>query len=113
MPSAQCPVPSDLFEHRGAMNSKAHGPVSSPLDVRVAWLAGLGILLGITAGGVAWVLARLIGLVTIIFFFARLSTEWVTPTGHGIGPWVIVVPVVGGVIVGIMARYGSPAIRGH
>jgi H+/Cl- antiporter ClcA len=84
-----------------------------PLHFRTAFLSMLAILLGVASGGVAWVLARLIGLITNLAFYGRLSTEWVSPEGNHLGAWVIAVPVAGAVIVGIMARYGSAAIRGH
>src|SRR5207302_2840060 len=50
---------------------------------------------------------------TNLAFFGRLSTEFSSPAGNHLGLWVIAVPVLGGVIVGLMARYGSKAIRGH
>src|SRR5207248_4831051 len=39
--------------------------------------------------------------------------EFVSPAGNHLGPFVIAIPVIGGLIVGVMARYGSKAIRGH
>jgi H+/Cl- antiporter ClcA len=53
------------------------------------------------------------GLVTNLSFFGRLSTAFNSPAGNRLGIWVLVVPVIGGVIVGLMARYGSEGIRGH
>src|SRR5581483_11283905 len=41
------------------------------------------------------------------------STHFSSPAGNHLGWWVVAVPVVGGIIVGFMARYGSKAIRGH
>ncbi|WP_456362136.1 chloride channel protein [Xanthomonas arboricola] len=70
-------------------------------------------MLAIVVAGVAQVLTALIGLVTNLAYFGRLRTEMVSPAGHALGAWAIAVPVIGGVIVGIMARYGSRAIRGH
>jgi H+/Cl- antiporter ClcA/Mg2+/Co2+ transporter CorC len=55
----------------------------------------------------------LIGFFTNVFFFQRLSTALITPEGHTLGPLVIVVPVAGALIIGVMARYGSERIRGH
>src|SRR6185437_2371122 len=52
-------------------------------------------------------------LITNLSFYGRFSTEFSSPADNHLGLWVILVPVVGGVIVGIMARYGSAAIRGH
>jgi len=92
----------------------AHMPVEvRPVDGRVAWLCGLSILIAIAAGFIAQILTRLIGLITNLAFYGRFSTSFVSPAGNHLGAAVIIVPVVGGVIVGIMARYGSKAIRGH
>jgi chloride channel protein, CIC family len=80
---------------------------------RVLPLAALAILIGAVAAYVAAGLLSLIGFFTNIFFFQRFSTALVSPTGHHLGPFVILVPVAGAFIVGIMARYGSERIRGH
>lgn len=77
------------------------------------WIASLGVMLAFVVAGVAQVLTALIGLVTNLAYFGRLRTEMVSPAGHALGAWAIAVPVLGGVIVGIMARHGSRAIRGH
>jgi len=47
-----------------------------------------------------------------VFFFQRLSTTPVTPAAHSPGPFVILVPVAGALVIGVMARYGSERIRG-
>lgn len=83
------------------------------LGPRVVWIALLSLLLGVTASGVAWGLMALIGLITNLAFYGRLSTQFVPPTITYIGAWVIIVPAIGGLIVGVMARFGSTAIRGH
>jgi H+/Cl- antiporter ClcA len=54
-----------------------------------------------------------IGLITNLAFYGRLSTAFVSPADHHLGWWVILVPVAGALVVGVMARWGSPAIRGH
>jgi H+/Cl- antiporter ClcA len=83
------------------------------LDRRVLWISLLAAALGLAAAGVARLLTALIGLLTNLAFYGRLSTDFVSPAGNHLGPWVILVPIVGGVVVGLMARYGSKAIRGH
>ena len=85
----------------------------SLVDVRVVLISALAILVAIGAGFVAQALTRLIGLVTNISFYGKFSTDFTSPAGNHLGAWVIVVPIIGGVIVGLMARYGSAAIRGH
>src|SRR5512146_2563502 len=80
---------------------------------RIVFISGLAILGAFGAGFIAIALMRLIGLITNISFFGRLSTSFASPAGNHLGLWVIAIPVIGGIIVGIMARYGSPQIRGH
>jgi chloride channel protein, CIC family len=80
---------------------------------RVLPIAGLAVVIGVFAAFVAAALLTLIAFFTNLFFFQRLSTAAVSPVGHHLGPWVIVVPVVGALIIGLMARYGSERIRGH
>lgn len=84
-----------------------------PLSRRVIWISLLAMALGAGVGLVARVLAGLIGLVTNLAFYGRVSTEFSSPAGNHLGAWVIVIPAIGGIIVGIMARWGSRAIRGH
>jgi H+/Cl- antiporter ClcA/CBS domain-containing protein len=55
----------------------------------------------------------MIGLFTNLFFYQRWSTELVSPAGNHLGLFEVVVPVVGALIIGFMARYGSERIRGH
>ena len=83
------------------------------LDRRVLWISAIGMLLAVGVALVAQLLTALIGLVTNLAFYGRWSTAFVSPAGNHLGLWVIVVPVIGGLIVGVMARWGSRAIRGH
>jgi len=76
-------------------------------------IAGLAVAIGLCAAFVATALLKLIGLFTNLFFFQRVATDLVSPAGHHLGPFVILVPVAGALIIGVMARYGSDRIRGH
>jgi H+/Cl- antiporter ClcA/CBS domain-containing protein len=82
-------------------------------DRRLIIVTVLAVVIGLCAALVATWLLSLIGLFTNLFFFQRVSTELVTPSGHHLGPLVILVPVAGALIIGVMARYGSERIRGH
>lgn len=82
-------------------------------DVRTLTLSAMALPIGAMSALVAYALVWLIGLITNLSFFQRLSATFVSPGGEQLGLWVIVVPVVGGLIVGLMARYGSEKIRGH
>ncbi len=85
------------------------------IDARLILVSSLAALVGLAAAATALLLTRLIGLVTNLSFFGRISSETVAPALAlpRLGAWIIFVPVVGGLIVGAMARYGSRAIRGH
>jgi CIC family chloride channel protein len=78
--------------------------------VLMSFLAG-GI--GLLAGLIAFVLYKLIGLFTNIFFYHRFAAEFLSARHNQLGLWVIPIPVIGGIIVGFMAKYGSSKIKGH
>jgi CIC family chloride channel protein len=80
---------------------------------RLCYLAALAIIIAVLTGGIARFLVSLIDFFTNLFFYGRISPSHVSPEQHHLGAWVIAIPVLGGVIVGFMARYGSKAIRGH
>jgi H+/Cl- antiporter ClcA/predicted transcriptional regulator len=80
---------------------------------RVIPISGLAIVIGVVSAYVALALLRLIGFFTNIFFYGRIRWDLVSPAGHHLGYWVVLVPVIGGLIVGLMARFGSDRIRGH
>ena len=83
------------------------------VDLRVLWICTVAVLLGLLSSLIARVLVALIDLVTNLAFYGRWSMEAVSPSDNQLGLWVMVVPVIGGLIVGLMARWGSRAIRGH
>jgi chloride channel protein, CIC family len=83
------------------------------VDRRVWLLAGVAVGIGSGAAMLAALLLKCIALATNIFYYHRLSLENVSPAGSALGFWMPFVPVVGGLIVGVMARYGSEKIRGH
>ncbi len=81
---------------------------------RMVLITALAVPIGAVSAGVAWCLLRLIGLVTNAVFYQRVGTGLVAP-GAADHPWwlVLLAPVVGGLVIGLMARYGSEKIRGH
>jgi len=81
--------------------------------VRVIPIMLMAIVIGAIGAFVAWFLLKLIGFFTNIFYYQRLYTSFATPVGNHLGAYAIAVPVVGSLIVGLMARYGSEQIRGH
>jgi H+/Cl- antiporter ClcA len=96
--------------------ARAPSPDAGPpavVDRRVVAVCGLAVLVALAAGAVAAGLVRLIALITNLAWFGRLSTASSAPGAAHLGLVGIGVPVVGGIVVGVMARYGSRAIRGH
>ena len=83
------------------------------LDKRVVYISMWAILLALVTGFVAQALVGLIGLITNISFYGRFSTAFSSPANNHRGWLVLIIPAIGGLIVGVMARYGSKAIRGH
>jgi len=81
---------------------------------RVLLICALALGVGALSALVALALQALIGLITNLVFYQRWSAELVAPGSAPHSPWlVILAPVLGGLVVGLMARYGSEAIRGH
>jgi H+/Cl- antiporter ClcA len=83
------------------------------LDRRVLFLAGIAVVIGGISTVAAFVLLNLIHFFTNLFFFQTLSLADRSPATHTLGIAVVIVPVIGGLIVGLMARFGSDKIRGH
>src|SRR6202161_1851781 len=83
------------------------------VDRRVWLLSGVSIGIGVCATALAFLLLRCIALSTNFFYYHRFSFAAVSPAGSPLGYWMVIVPVVGGLIVGLMARFGSDKIRGH
>src|SRR5580698_9943327 len=84
-----------------------------PVDRRVFYLSIQVILNAILIGAVAKLLVYLIDGITNLAFYGRFSLSDAGPAGNHLGIAVILVPIVGAVIVGLMARYGSKGIGGH
>jgi CIC family chloride channel protein len=80
---------------------------------RMILLSVIAVAIGVITAYVARGLLLLISLFTNIFFFQRFSVAAVSPADATLGPWILIVPVVGALIIGFMARYGSERIRGH
>jgi CIC family chloride channel protein len=80
---------------------------------RMIPLSLLAVAIGLLGAGAAFVLLRLIGLFTNLFFFHRFGTDLPSPTASPLGLFIGFVPVVGSLLIGLLARYGSEKIRGH
>src|SRR5258708_32793637 len=87
-------------------------PVTQPVHFRLLTICILAGIIGILAGIAAEVLDRLIGLVINLAFYQRLSTELVPIGGNTVGPLAILIPAIGGLIVGVVGRSGRDPGRG-
>ena len=82
-------------------------------DTRVLVLGAMALVVGTMGAAAAWVLLKLIALFTNLFYFQKFSTAPVSFVGLHLTAWTIAIPVVGSIIIGLMARFGSEKIRGH
>ncbi|MDE1853307.1 MAG: chloride channel protein [Thaumarchaeota archaeon] len=73
------------------------------------------VAVGIGAAGalIAAALLYLIGFFTNLFYYGRVSFQFVSPSGTQLGDFALLVPLFGGIVVGVLAKYGSERIRGH
>jgi chloride channel protein, CIC family len=81
--------------------------------IQVIPISLMAIAIGFIATLVAWFLLKLIGVCTNLFYYHRFDTALSSPAGNHLGLFAIAIPVIGALIVGVMARYGSDKIRGH
>jgi H+/Cl- antiporter ClcA len=85
----------------------------SPVNRRVLYLSIQVIINAVLIGFAAKCLVYLIDLITNLSFYGKFSFAAVSPAGNHLGWLVVLVPVGGGLLVGLMARFGSKAIGGH
>ena len=83
------------------------------VDRRLIMLVAMALIVGVGGVFAAWALLKLIALVTNLVWLGRLSVGPVDMGHVTRGPWMVAAPAIGGLIIGLMARYGSEKIRGH
>ncbi|MDE2455802.1 MAG: chloride channel protein, partial [Burkholderiales bacterium] len=99
-PALRPPVPARLGDYT--------------MSPRTLTIAAIALAVGAVSAFVAQGLLALIGLVTNLVFYQRVATALVAPGAvHHPGWLIVAAPIAGGLVVGLMARYGSEAIRGH
>jgi chloride channel protein, CIC family len=104
--------------HATLHTPQRHGPGALSLgdftaDRRMVMLMAMAVVVGAAGAAGAWVLLRLIALVSNLVWLGRIG---VTPIDFGqVHPsaWMVLAPALGGLAIGLMARYGSEKIRGH
>jgi chloride channel protein, CIC family len=119
---------SDGQNNEGVIQSKAHAAASvpkiavlptgeaaiaPPAQFRMLTISSLAAVVGVLAGVVAFLLYKLIGLFTNVVFYHRWSAEFLSARHNHLGGWVILIPALGGIVIGLMAKYGTDKIKGH
>ena len=88
-------------------------PPPPPAGYRLPLVSLLAAGIGVLAALIAFALYSLIGLFTNISYYHVWSFHFRSPRQSPLGWWMILIPVIGGVLIGFMAKYGSEKIRGH
>jgi chloride channel protein, CIC family len=96
------------------MRSRSSALRDFTVDRRVWLLSAVALLIGTGGAALAVLLLRAIALATNAFYYHRLSLAMVGPAGSPLSPWSMpLIPIIGGLMVGLIAHYGSDKIRGH
>ncbi|MGH9377681.1 MAG: chloride channel protein [Terriglobia bacterium] len=107
MNSRQSPAGKSRFRAGDLLGS---GKAIKPRTVIISLYA---VLVGVVAGLVAQGLLELVYLFTNLFFSGRWSFKVVYPDQFHLGPWVILIPPIGGFIAGLMIHFWEPSLKGH
>lgn len=82
-------------------------------EARIGLITLISVGIGFGAGLIAFVIYHLIGLLTNLFYYQRISFIFATPDHNSLGLFVVLMPIVGGLVAGLMIKYGSTKIIGH
>ncbi|MFJ6328041.1 MULTISPECIES: chloride channel protein [unclassified Rhizobium] len=102
---------NNRHDFSGGASRKDNGDFTT--DKRVLLLMAMALVVGTGGAFAAWVLIKLIALVSNGVWLFKVSTEPLSFTAVARSPWMVAAPVLGGLVIGLMARYGSEKIRGH
>jgi chloride channel protein, CIC family len=98
---------------KATSNTWEDSKLQASANFRTALVSFLAAGIGLLAGVIAYVLQKLIAFLTTLVFYHRLTADTMSPRNAHLGLWIILIPALGGVIVGFMAKYGSSKIKGH
>jgi hypothetical protein len=108
-----CAGPAEGIGAVGGQSLIEHPLGDFTLTLAAARLVPLAVVVGGLSALVALLLLDMIGLVTNLAYYGRLSASLVQPSFDRFGAFAVAIPVVGGGLVGLMAYFGSERIRGH
>ena len=102
-------------------NGNRHAATKSFADIlrdftatpRMLQLAAMAAVAGTMGAGAAWCLLRLIALFTNLAYCGRSPARSRHSIPAHLPLWSIAIPVIGSLVIGLMARFGSEKIRGH
>ncbi len=89
------------------------GQFGVALEPEVVKICVYALFIGFIGGLVAQGLLELIALFTNIFFFGKFSFATTSPAHNHLGLWVVLIPPIGGLVVGVMVHYWEPTLKGH
>ncbi len=93
--------------------SSKKGQFGVALEPEVIKICCYALMVGLVGGLVAEGLLELIYFFTNVFFYGRFSFQITNPAGNHLGAWVILIPAIGGLLVGLMVHYWEPTLKGH
>ncbi|MGZ2383352.1 chloride channel protein [Rhizobium brockwellii] len=108
---AQHPPNNRPHDFTGGLSRREAGDFTT--DRRVLLLVGMSIIVGTAGAFAAWCLVSLIALVTNVIWFGEIGIQPASLAAVPRSLWVVLVPPLGGLVIGLMARFGSEKIRGH
>ncbi|MBY5444035.1 chloride channel protein [Rhizobium leguminosarum] len=108
---AQHPPSNRPHDFTGGLSRREAGDFTT--DRRVLLLVGMSIIVGTSGAFAAWCLVSLIALVTNVIWFGEIGIQPASLAAVPRSLWVVLVPPLGGLVIGLMARFGSEKIRGH
>src|ERR1700739_2556690 len=103
---------SELAAVPESQSSKS-GQFGVPLEPEVIKICVYAALVGFVGGLVAQALLELIYLFTNIFYYGKFSFAITNPANHHLGAWAILIPPIGGLLVGVMIYFWEPTLKGH
>jgi len=104
-------TPHRPHDFTGGLSRREAGDFTT--DKRVLALVGMAVVVGSGGAFAAWVLVSLISLVTSLVWFGRFSIAATSLADAPRSVWMVAIPILGGLVIGLMARFGSKKIRGH
>jgi chloride channel protein, CIC family len=106
LPVSELETSTEVFSHE-------KGQFGIALEPQVVKICGFALVVGAIGGLVAQGLIELIYFFTNLFFYGRISFAQVYPTGNHLGLWVILIPCIGALVVGLLIYFFEPTLKGH